>query len=270
MDDLPKPGQPGKWETVRRLRCGDLMKLFRHRWGTELPDDDAGREDLFELLLNISQAPAAVGKKMAHAIAIWAPWMSREEADHLVEHVQRLTLCERTPTAKQLGERVRLTNAECEQLKLWRIAPMDISDAELADNRKAKRREQDARRRRTRGVRPREVYLTEMAARPKPWEAQKMSRRAWYRKRHEVNRNMARGEPRTIVDKAAADLVPAEQVEKQKGLQGRGGIERLRQSAEVSQVERCEQRRSPDVAADLVPDGVDYRIAALLKREMAC
>ena len=35
-----------KWERVRRLRYGCLIRLFRHRYGYQLPDDDAGREDL--------------------------------------------------------------------------------------------------------------------------------------------------------------------------------------------------------------------------------
>ena len=38
-----------KWELIRRLRYGALLRLFRHRWGNELPDDDAGRDDLWLL-----------------------------------------------------------------------------------------------------------------------------------------------------------------------------------------------------------------------------
>jgi hypothetical protein len=41
-------------EMIRRLRLGDLRKLFRDRYGPILPDDDAGREHLIELLLPIS------------------------------------------------------------------------------------------------------------------------------------------------------------------------------------------------------------------------
>ena len=45
-----------KEETMRRLRLGDLQRFFRKRWGHSLPDDDAGREDLRELLLLASLA----------------------------------------------------------------------------------------------------------------------------------------------------------------------------------------------------------------------
>ena len=37
-------------ETIRRLKLGDVMKVCRDRYGLELPDDDAGRDDL-EIML---------------------------------------------------------------------------------------------------------------------------------------------------------------------------------------------------------------------------
>jgi hypothetical protein len=43
----------------RRLRLANLRKLFRDRNGPILPDDDAGREYLVELLLPISVGPHA-------------------------------------------------------------------------------------------------------------------------------------------------------------------------------------------------------------------
>ena len=107
MTDITKPGPTGKWEVVRRLRYGALLKLFRHRYGYEFPDDDAGRDDLFVLLCVVSLAPSATDKKMAHVIDVWAPWMPDWERDMLVEHVNRLTIYERMPAAQVLGERVQ-------------------------------------------------------------------------------------------------------------------------------------------------------------------
>ena len=88
-----------KWETVRRLRFGNLVKLFRHRRGLTLPDDDAGRGDLWDSS-RTSLSPIGAEKKMVCVIETWAPWMPAEEAAALVEHVNRLTVHERTPTAK--------------------------------------------------------------------------------------------------------------------------------------------------------------------------
>jgi hypothetical protein len=44
-------------EIMRRRRYGDLRKLFHDRYGQTFPDDDAGNDDLFELLLPVSLAP---------------------------------------------------------------------------------------------------------------------------------------------------------------------------------------------------------------------
>ena len=42
MREVTRPGDAGKWETVRRLRYGDVLKLIRYRYGANgVPDDDA-------------------------------------------------------------------------------------------------------------------------------------------------------------------------------------------------------------------------------------
>ena len=74
-----------KWETIRRLRYGCLIRLFRHRYGHQLPDDDAGIADLWLLLQNVSLAIGEPEKKMRHVIAVWAPWLSEEAAQERIE-----------------------------------------------------------------------------------------------------------------------------------------------------------------------------------------
>ena len=101
----------------------------------------------------------------------------------MIEHINRLTVYDRTPTAKQLGERLRVTNAEHELLKLWQILPVDVSDDELVEQRKAKKRECAARRRLESGIRTRAAYLAKSLTRLKPWEAECISRRTWERRR---------------------------------------------------------------------------------------
>lgn len=130
-----------KWERVRRLRYGALIKLFRHRWGPTLPDDSSGRENLFELVCVVSAAVSATAERIVNTIETWAPWMQPEEAQMLVEHVRSLNIFELIPNNRVLGERMRLTNAEREQLHLWPIKPVDMTDEQLAEQRKAKSRE---------------------------------------------------------------------------------------------------------------------------------
>jgi hypothetical protein len=89
-------------EILRRLRLGHVRKLLLHRYGPELPDDDAGRADLRELLLPISlgQEPH---QKMRNAIDVQAPWMGDDEATALIDEIRCLPLFERKPTPKVLG-----------------------------------------------------------------------------------------------------------------------------------------------------------------------
>jgi hypothetical protein len=82
---------------IRRQRLGDLKKVVRWRYGHPVPDDDAGREDLRELLLPISLGPEA-GRKMENAIEVWAPWMNAVEAGQLMDEINRTPSYLRKPT----------------------------------------------------------------------------------------------------------------------------------------------------------------------------
>ena len=167
-----------KAEILRRLRLGDLRKLLRSRYGHALPDDDAGREDLHELLLPISLGPEAVTLKMVNAIEIWAPWMSRHEAEQLIGQINRMPLRERMPTGRKVGQRQQVSNQERELWKLWTVAPCDMTAGQLHEQRKAKKRA-SARRRRNR--QPRDVYLANSRSKTKPWQIRGISRATWYR-----------------------------------------------------------------------------------------
>ena len=100
-----------KRETIRRRYRGDVEKLLNVRCGPVLPDDDAGREYLLELLKIVSLGPRAA-EKIANVIDLRAPWMDDREAAELVNFVTGLPKEERWPTGKALGEALRLTNAE--------------------------------------------------------------------------------------------------------------------------------------------------------------
>src|SRR5262249_32199897 len=164
-----------KAETIRRLRLGDLQKILRSHYGYNLPDDDAGREDLVELLLPISLGPED-RRKMANAIEIYAPWMGADEAGQLIDQINRMPLSERKVSARRLGERLRVSNQEREALKLKTIKPFDKTDRELKDLRRAKDRVRDRARRRQRGQNLRQTYLANSLAKLKPWKSEGVSR----------------------------------------------------------------------------------------------
>jgi len=255
----------GKWETIRRLRCGALLKLFRDRWRYELPNDATGRAALLELVMNLSLAPAA-DKKVGHAIEIWAPWMQPGEAKEWVSHLNRLDLYERTPTASELGKRLNVTNAERQRLKLWPIKPIDATDEQLAEQTKTRRNEQRRAKLRAKGVRPRGAYLAELKSRPRPWDAKGISRRTWQRRQkracREVMHDMSRGDAPTIVTKAEHDLATECGVMPKKGHHEGVSVEKPREATKVRDAE-ANAPRSSDVGHDLAtPKGDLARVRA--------
>ena len=118
-----------KAETIRRLLIGELQRVYRGRYGPTLPDDDAGRDDL-ELML-IHAAP----DKRSNMLAVWAPWMSDADAEATLAGLPAWR-----PNVEAIGERIRLTNAEREACGVRLIFPVDITKAELAERKKAKKR----------------------------------------------------------------------------------------------------------------------------------
>ena len=168
---------------MRRLRVGNIKTLLRWRWGHTLPDDDAGREDLHQLLLPISLGPEA-DRKMPNTIELWAPWMDQAEAQQLIGRINRTPIEQRKPKARPLGRRQHVTNEQREQLRLWTITPCDMTAEQLAEQRKAKARARMRRRRRKAGSKPRRQWLAANSnSRSKPWKAEGISRAAWYRQR---------------------------------------------------------------------------------------
>jgi hypothetical protein len=196
-----------KDETIRRLRLGNIKALLRSRCGYELPDDDAGREYLYELLLPISLGPEP-DLKMANIIEVWAPWMNVDERFKLIEDIERTPAQVRKIKAKTLGERLRVTSEERKSLRLWTIAAYDVTDHQRAAERRVKKRARDERQRRRAGKRPRTEYLAASASQRKPWETLGMSRRTWYRQRGTGQRQRGTGQRQVKLIKAERSLVP--------------------------------------------------------------
>ena len=169
-------------ERIRRVRLGDLQRHLRSRYGSVLPDDNSGRDDLFELLLPISLGQGHT-RKMKNAIEIWAPWMSDGEAQELLDRINRTPDYLRKPNARILGERLRLLNHERDRAGIRTIKPADMTDEQLKEQRKTKERARKWRKRRRAGRKPREAYLANSREKLRPWEKQNQSRATWYRNR---------------------------------------------------------------------------------------
>ena len=151
-------------ETYRRLVLGDIRHLGRARYGTPLPDDDAGRDHIEAQLRHCSNVT-----EMRFEVTKYAPWLGGEAAGSLIDRISSMPRS--LMSMRQIGEEFRVTNEERNQHHLYRIKPVDMTDEQLADQRKAKERERLERRRRTLGAEVREVWLaTHSISRTKPWE----------------------------------------------------------------------------------------------------
>ena len=166
---------------------------------------NSGWGDLWLLVSNVSLALNEPQKKMRHVIELWAPWMPADTREHYVRHVWGLDRYQRAQTGEEIGKLLGLTNAERQGLKLWRFMPIDATREEIEAQRKARRRENRRAKMRAKNVRPREVYLAELKSRPKPWEAEGISRRTYYRR-------VAQASVPTIVSKVEQDSFKEEEV----------------------------------------------------------
>jgi hypothetical protein len=213
-------------------------------------------------------APAASEQKSLYIIELWAPWILRDEAEALVRHVHSLPFYERTPTARTLGNRLRLTNAERERLRLFTIKPFDMTDTQLDEQSKVRRRKRCERKRRDQGIRSRAAYLAEMEAKPKPWIAEGIDRATWYRRRAKA---MRRGRGLAIVSKRGTHPVAVGQADSQKGFHEGVLTEAEEIVAEkVGETERTRSRLSALVthpvapeSSGAVPSEWEARIAAM-------
>jgi hypothetical protein len=161
---------------IMRVRLRELERFFEHRYGPTLPDDDAGRDDLFIAAHTIGGAyPFDVAKRIVAWAKLWCPWMDDTEMQELAERVSANP--HRWQADTQAG-RLGLTDAERSALRITTIGAVDVSKAERVQRRKRRARERAAASRQRRR-RPK----AEIVSRTRPWEALGISRSTWYRRK---------------------------------------------------------------------------------------
>lgn len=160
------------------LRLRDLAKLFRGRYGTQLPDDDAGRDDLYVAVNHLACLPHPQ-KAIANWLEVWAPWLTVREHHEIVGSA---LICPQRWKADELAWRLHLNAADRAALGITTIGAIDENRSARLRRRKTSAKERMADLRRAKGAKPREEYLQEVR-RPKPWEIEGVSRATWYRRR---------------------------------------------------------------------------------------
>lgn len=186
--DKRRAGIRRRYDTARRdrrrepvslaaLRVGDLKRLFISRYGRELPDDDAGRDDALVMVHHLARQPNPE-RRIPAWLSLSAPWMNPNEVHALTDKVVAKPIKWRADT---LGKRLNLTDADRSRLKITTIGAVDADKAERKARRKLRARQRDEKRRREAGAKTRHEYEANSLTRTKPWEAMGLSRAKWYR-----------------------------------------------------------------------------------------
>lgn len=165
------------------LRLADLDRLFASRYrGPQLPDDDAGREDIEPVIHHLA-ALTQPARRAGHWLAHWAPWLSLAESAELIA---RCIAQARAWTADELAWRYRVTRDERDRLGLTTIGAIDFGKAARTKRRNQRNRKAKTEARRKAGLKRRADYEAQSIERAKPWIEEGISRRTWFRRMAQV------------------------------------------------------------------------------------
>lgn len=110
-----------------RVRAAGLEALADLRFSSQLPDNSEGLEFLKTVFGQIAHLPD--GRERAKDFAEkYATQLPGDVVQKLIDH-----LAPEFPTSAELGQRVRLTDAERTKTKLWQARAIDVTDEELAE-----------------------------------------------------------------------------------------------------------------------------------------
>jgi hypothetical protein len=166
--------------SLAALRIAELTRVFAARYGEVLPDDDAGADDARVMVHHLAQLATNQRRRISEWLKHRAPWMPQQAARELMEAALSKPIRWRADT---LGARLGLTATERKALQIRTIGDIESTATERLVRRRERSRLAKARKRKEAGQLGRSEYLAACAARPKPWERLRVSRRTWFRKR---------------------------------------------------------------------------------------
>jgi hypothetical protein len=164
--------------SIAALRLAELRRLFLGRYGTVLPDDDAGRDDALIMANHLAKRPEAE-RRIPAWLSLWAPWMVAGEIAAITAKVIAKPVRWRADT---LAARLGLTEDERRRLRITTIGAVDLTKEQRKARRKLRDRMVKEARRRHAGAKLRAEYEANSISRQKPWEAEGVCRRTWERR----------------------------------------------------------------------------------------
>jgi hypothetical protein len=197
----PKP--KGVRITIQQ-RAG-LERLISARYGGQLPNDDAGADDLWIAAQLTRRLGGDISKNVVAWARRWAVWCTEAEARalaaHVVDHPYEFT-------ADILAQKLGLTYAERLALGITAIGSIDVERVERERLRRQRSRANEKQKRRDNGAVPREVWEENSWEKLQPWQDEGISRATWFRRRRaarvaRVENSPPRVEPSQTVETLA-------------------------------------------------------------------
>jgi hypothetical protein len=187
MKKIAVPGRNSKSnDIVGQIRIGDLNKLFALRYGNgpsdcgwTFPDDDAGLEDL-KILIHTYRWTNPLS--MPRIIRLRAPWA---DVQAILDEVDAYPRSWKSAT---LGQLLNFGGGEWRRLRTRTVAPVDMTAEDRRDFSRILANGQRRAKRARRGMKTRAEYEANSLSRTKPWVAEGISRRTWYRRQKENGR----------------------------------------------------------------------------------
>jgi hypothetical protein len=164
-----KPSSPKK-----NVRICDLERIYADRYGPVLPDDDAGRDDLFVMANHLAHLDAP-DRRISAFVRRCAPWHGDDNTAELIEAVIAKPLKWR---ADKLAQRLGLDYATRTRLGITTIGAIDCKKAKRGRLRGKRAATREMERRAKAGAKPHALS----AEQTKPWIDEGVSRATHFRR----------------------------------------------------------------------------------------
>ena len=157
------------------IRIRELERIFVDRYGSTLPNDDAGLDDIFVMANHLAHLDEPDCRITAW-LRRWAPWFGDDRTAALIRAA--VTSKPLKWRADKLAQRLGLNHATRTRLGITTIGATDCGKAKRA----ALRRKRNNAAKRASRARAGATSHATSAARAKPWVALGISRRTYYRR----------------------------------------------------------------------------------------
>lgn len=170
--------------SLEMLRLREIEAVIRHRHGNGIPDPE-GSDDVetcHAYLRAVAMTPGV--QDVVSWAAVWAPWASGSDLSAITAGGSKR---KRMLGADAVARLLFVTLRERSALGLKTVGACDLPPEErqqkAKDGKRSRDRARQEQKRRADGRLPRQSYEASSTSQLKPWEAEGVSRRTWYRRR---------------------------------------------------------------------------------------